>query len=105
MEIKWKLKARQRLEQAYTFYNCIAGPRTAQKIRNSIVDAVAGLAANPYLGHLEYALAGSAYPYRSLVAHKYYKIIYRVEGTTVWIITIWDCRMDLERMNREIEND
>ena len=52
------------------------------------------LAKNPYAGPLESSVEDQVEVYRSLVVHKYYKLIYRVleETQTVEIAAVWDVR-------------
>lgn len=38
--------------------------------------------------------------YRSLIVEKHYKIIYRIDGYTIKIVAIWDCRRDGTRLKK-----
>lgn len=40
--------------------------------------------------------------YRSLVACKHYKLIYRVEKNIIKIVAVWDCRQNPKKLKRVI---
>jgi len=59
------------------------------------------LATQPYLGKVESLLEGLEFPFRSLVTKSgLYKIIYFIDGDTVYISRIWDCRQDPRNINK-----
>ncbi len=55
---------------------------------------------NSLMGSLEPALFGMKYEYRFLLVKPYFKIIYRIENETIFIITVWDTRRAPERLMR-----
>lgn len=98
MEIIWEEGAGKQLQSITDFYLQVAGVRVAEKMLDKIESTANRLAAFPFLGTVETALAGLPRTYRSIVAHPHYKIIYRVAEEAVYITGIWPCRQDPEKL-------
>ena len=98
MEIIWEDEASEQLKKIIDFYLQVAGPRTTEKILDKIENTANRLALFPCMGPLESELADLSYTYRSIVTHPHYKIIYRVTEKVIYIVGIWDCRPDPERL-------
>ena len=66
----------------------------ASTLSDLLVKSCLILIKNPYAGPLESSLEDQVEVYRSLVVHKYYKLVYRVleETQTVEIAAVWDVR-------------
>lgn len=54
------------------------------------------LASAPFIGKVEPLLQGSGLPFRSLVIHKHYKLIYHYDKNTdtLRIAALWDTRRE-----------
>lgn len=96
MNIKWRRKAEARLDRASVYCAQMFGQRVAYKFLDSIAHQTLLLAANPYMGSLESLLAERSTPYRSLVVHEHYKIIYWVDEKkeTLYVSDLWDTRQE-----------
>ena len=53
---------------------------------------------NSLFGAIEPLLIGREEEYRHIVVKPYFKIIYRVEGDTIYMIDIWDTRRNPEKL-------
>ena len=63
-----------------------------RQLKNEIRRKCDLLIQNAFMGSLEPTLCELEYEYRYLVVKPYFKIIYRVENETIFIITLWDTR-------------
>ena len=83
-------------------YGCSTfGQKSAEKLDNTFKSYSRLLSAHPLLGHREPLLAHITYfTYRSVLVHRNYKLIYRVEpedsetAERVLVIDVWDTRMN-----------
>ncbi|NDV83992.1 type II toxin-antitoxin system RelE/ParE family toxin [Bacteroides sp. 51] len=105
MVVVWSERAENRLRNIYKYYFEIAGLRTARKIVNTIIDASDRLASHPNMGPVERYLGRMSLTYRSIVVHKNYKLLYRVEDQVIHILSIFDCRQHPGRMREDMEED
>lgn len=64
------------------------------------------LAANPYMGPFESQLAERQTPYRSLVIHEHYKLIYWVNEKKgiLYVSDLWDTRREPEGLVKGTPN-
>lgn len=62
------------------------------------------LASFPYIGRQEPYLSHLPAFYRSLVVHKHYKLVYRVDDIrqTVYIVALWDTRRNPQQMDNDV---
>jgi toxin ParE1/3/4 len=90
--IVWSAPARQDLEHIYSYLRFRTQDRDlARRHVRRIVEAVAPLATMPHLGK-----ASTVSPernYRELVFETY-RVYYRVEARTVYVVRVWDSRRD-----------
>ena len=93
MKLKWLPIATVHADNCYEFM-AQKDKKAALGIYRKMTEGAAFLAKNPYAGPLESSLEDQVEVYRSLVVHKYYKLIYRVleETQTVEIAAVWDVR-------------
>lgn len=76
--------------------------RAAAKLYNNILDEAHKLIAHPQIAAIEPLLDAEAETYRSLVVRRNYKIVYRVEKETIYIIDIWDCRQNPKKLKKRV---
>jgi plasmid stabilization system protein ParE len=93
MKVEWQEPAQRRIQEIFDYYTSVAGIRTARRITRKIVERTRILARNPMAGEREWLLEDQPHEYRRLVERDY-KIVYRIDGDTVFIVVVWDCRRD-----------
>lgn len=92
VKVFWKPRAISQLKEQAEWYAANMGISAADKFWNGMIGAGDLLSANPYLGKIEPILKDFTKPYRSLVHHKDYKIIYTFEDDNkIQIVSIWHC--------------
>ena len=91
MRIVWTKEAQEDLESIYRFWASKNEPYSA-RLYNSLIDEAEVLRRFPEVGALERLLTHRPEQFRSLLANKYYKLVYTVESDNVVIHAVWDCR-------------
>lgn len=91
-------RAHKELRNINNYHRRVAGVKVAKAITQQIRHTFKQLLIFPYLGAVIPEMEGMPYPYRSIVAHPHFKVIYRVEGEVIFIVSIWDCRQQPERL-------
>lgn len=67
------------------------------KLRDALLNKAEALSNNPQLGQLEPYLEHLNLKHRRII-HEHYKIIYRIEGSVIYITDFFDSRQDVEKM-------
>ncbi len=102
MQIKFTDKAISHFESITDIYLEYAGERSALAFSRLVDEKLDKLLRFPDIGFPEPLLAGRKYFYRATVIKKSYKMIYYVDGETIWIAAFWDMRMNPNRLKRMI---
>ena len=92
MKLRWMKRAVKHLDTIYDFL--------AKK--NEFLDTADTLLTFPLAGKEEDVLKENPKNYRSLVACKHYKLIYRIEKNIIKIVAVWDCRQNPKKLKRII---
>lgn len=95
-------QAQQSIRGIFAYFKKVAGKKIAIDVRDRIRNGVGQLRLHPYIGVVEQDIPGGEY--RSLVIHSYYKLIYKVENSSIYVIDVWDCRQNPDRMKDLIES-
>lgn len=98
-KVVWSQRASVELKEIHLYYLLHAGANVAQRRIQIILEDVSRLASMPNIGRedVDYVHAPS---YRYLVVLDY-RIYYYVQGDTVRIAAIWDCRQGSEVFRKE----
>ena len=88
--------ADRQIDKVYAYGEQAFGIRVAEELHERILQSLRTLTAQPYIGKVEPLLAGRRYIYRSLVVHKYFKLIYYIDESrqTIYIAALWDTRRE-----------
>ena len=101
MTVQWYSDALNDLEQIYEYYYTDS-PRSAALLYNRILDDVEILKTHPYIAAIEPILNDCPEGYRSLVVAKgMYKVVYYVADESVFIVQVFSCRQDTEKLKRK----
>jgi plasmid stabilization system protein ParE len=100
-QIKWTNFAISELKNIFLYYRIVAGEKTAEKIKKSILISTKPLIKQPLIGALEENLTELKQGHRYLVVGNY-KIIYRIIDNEVYITDIFDCRQNPTKMKRSL---
>ena len=104
MRVIWKNKAIRHLELLTDYGLETFGEKAVTRFVNNVRAYDKRLATNPYMGALEPLLANRRLPYRSLVVHPHYKLIYWVDEKqdTVFIAALWDTRRNPDNLSESM---
>lgn len=94
MRIIWSSLASEQFEQVLSLSQASFGKQVTTRFYREIRKNDLRLAGNPYLGKVESSLKDEPYVYRSLVVHKHFKLIYRIEDEAIIIAAFFDTRRD-----------
>ena len=100
-EVRWEKRAGKHLEDIYDYLSA-KSEQAAARCYNELLDFAEILREFPLAGKVEPALQDNPKCYRSLVACKHYKIIYRIDSNIVKIVAIWDCRQDSRKLRNKL---
>ena len=101
MTLQWYSAALDDLDQIYDFY-FTGSPRAAALLYNQILDEVEILITHPYIAPIEPILNDCPEEYRSLVVVKgMFKVVYYVVEDSVFIVQVFNCRQDTEKLKRK----
>jgi toxin ParE1/3/4 len=99
IRIEWSELSERQLKDLFVFYSFEASPRIAVKLINRIVNRVSILASNPSIGSKEELLSEYTEDFRYLVESNY-KIIYWQKENVITIASVFDCRLNPEKIKK-----
>jgi plasmid stabilization system protein ParE len=102
MKIKFLIAAEEHLDD---IYNLIAekSKQAAINLYNDFLDEIERLRDFPQMAAVEPVLINEPQIFRALVVRHNYKVIYYIEGDTIYIAAIWDCRQNPETNEKKIK--
>lgn len=102
MKVEWTDRAKKDLRKLFDYYKDDAENLVAKSVTNHIVRQSMLLESLPLLGLVEPELQGKKEEYRSLILGNQ-KIIYWIDGETVFIATLFDCRQDPLKLWKRVD--
>jgi toxin ParE1/3/4 len=97
-DLVWTIPGQEELELIYEYYS-LKSETAAFKIVDTILSRVFQLKKFPLSGQEEQFLKKANKGYRYIVAGNY-KIIYRIEGSVVYITDVFDVRQNPKKITR-----
>ena len=101
MEVIWTRFAINSLIEILKFVKNQGGSDVSLKVKNKIFRATRNLPKFPFSGVIEPLLINTGKDYRYKLSGNY-KIIYRIEGYSIFIIDVFDCRQDPVKMKKRL---
>ncbi len=89
--------AKQHLRQIHDYYKELVSKKIADKIKQGIIEKLKILKDNPHIGQKEEFLEPLNLNHRRMVEGNY-KIVYRIEGETIFITDIFDARQNPDKI-------
>ena len=97
-KIIWLEEANEDMEELYNYY-AEKSINTAVRIYNGILEEADILIHHPTLASVEQLLDNFAKTYHSLVVSKgRYKLVYTVENSNIYIVRVWNCKQEPEKL-------
>lgn len=97
----WTRLALRRLRDTYTYIRDNQSDQAAKMVVNKLLQRPNVLLQHPLVGAKEPLLAGKKYEYRRLLQWNW-KLVYRVEGDTIYIVTLVHMAQDLKTWEAEL---
>lgn len=94
MRTEWSVKAWKAHQHTALYISREFGKKAVEKYEDAIAHIEAQLASNPRMGCIEPLLEGRPEGFRSIVVHKYCKMVYYIEGDILYIADLWDTRRE-----------
>jgi len=94
MQVRWESKVRFELAKVLDYLLIEYGVNGARKFSEELNEWVQVIKENPLVAKQEPLLMDLMPIYRSVVVHKYQKLIFRIEDDTVFFVDLWDTRRD-----------
>ena len=103
----WTRKANDARYRALEYGTVTFGAAAVDKMNHRIEHCVRLLATNPHIGAIEQTLRNRRYEYRSLVVHRYFKIVYYIDALheKIYITAFWDVRQEPQRLTQETKEE
>ncbi len=101
MQVRWDPKIKREIKKVLDYLIQEFGVNNAKLFRNNLNSWTNTIISNPYIGKQEPLLIGLDSIYRSVVVHKYQKLIYKIEDDTLYFLDMWDVRRDPQRLIKE----
>lgn len=99
VKVLWSDTALTQLQDIFEYYSFKASNAVARKVIKGIVKKSILLEANPLIGTIEPLLAARPFEYRFIV-EKNYKVIYRFNDSIAYVVAVFDCRQNPEKIKR-----
>lgn len=103
MVIVWTDNALDILSGIALYYKQERGEGAARKVVSQIKAAVNSLGIFPRMAPVDATISSKEIEHRSLVVSKTYKVIYRLHGDAILIVSIFDCRQNPEKLKQIIK--
>lgn len=98
MKLVYLPSARKHLREAMEYLHREAGPQVVARVRSGILDEAERLKQFPRGGQEEEYLSHLGKGHRRIVQGNY-KVIYRIEGETIYVTDIFDTRRNPAKMS------
>jgi plasmid stabilization system protein ParE len=101
MNLLWTAFAAEQLDDIYNFLKD-KSENAAINVYNDILDEVDILRNFPRIAQVEPLLLEYPEMYRSLIVRRTYKVVYYFDEETVYIVAVFDCRQNPEKLKKNI---
>ena len=103
MKTQWDPKAKAALRQVARYVNMKFGKKARQDFIQRVKEKEAQLKRAPGIGLIDPLFEDRSQAYRSVIINGLNKLVYRVDGDTIYIVGFWDTRMDDEDQASQVK--
>ncbi len=103
MKAKWTDYAKEQKRQVENYIRREFGTKRKRKFIQEVNDTVEKLQRSPYIGQIDPLFKSYAATYRSVIINGLNKMVYRVDGDTIYIVAFWDVRMEPENQAAQVK--
>ena len=103
MKSHWDPKAKAALRQVARYINMRFGRKARQDFMQRVKEKEAQLKCTPNIGLIDPLFEDRPHAYRSVIINGLNKLVYRIDGDTIYIVGFWDTRMDDEYQAAQVK--
>ena len=103
MKTQWDPKAKAALRQVARYINMRFGRKARQDFMQRVKEKEAQLKRTPGIGFSDPLFENRPQAYRSVIINGLNKLVYRIDGDTIYIVGFWDTRMDDEGQAAQVK--
>ncbi len=103
MNVKWDPKAKQSFRQIATYIQRRFGDRARKAFIEDVKEAESLLGRSPYAGKTDPLFDDRPRTYRSVIINGLSKMVYFIEGETIYIAAFWDTRREPKKQAEQVK--
>ena len=96
MRVIWTERARMQRDEVANYIRQQFGAKRKYQFKQEVRNTTNLLKRSPNIGKIEPLFEYRPQTYRSIIINGLNKLIYRIDGDTIYIVGFWDTRMDDE---------
>lgn len=94
MIVIWTVRARLQRDEVANYIRRLFGAKRKYQFKQEVRDMTNLLKSSPGIGKLDPLFEDCPQAYRSVIINGLNKLVYRIDGDTIYIVGFWDTRMD-----------
>ena len=104
MKTSWDPAAKESLRQIARYINTQFGRKARQSFIERVHETENYLKHNPYIGIVDPLFVKRRLPYRSIIINGLSKMVYYVDGDTIFIAAFWDTRREPKNQAGQVKD-
>ena len=104
MKIKWVPDAKASMRQITCYINGRFGRVARQDFLLKVKDTEKRLLLLPNIGIVDPLFADRTIPYRSIIINGLSKMVYYIDGETIYIAAFWDTRREPKKQAQQVKD-
>ena len=103
MRVKWTDHALAQREQVASYICLQFGTKRKTLFLRDVREMTRLLRHSPNMGRIDPLFEDRPYAFRSVVINGLSKMVYRIDGETIYIVAFWDTRMEPEAQAAQVK--
>ena len=103
MKIIWQKSALKSFKQIADYIKSKFGNTSKGKFVKTVEESDVLLSLNPEMGPIDPYFSDRNYTFRYLIVAQGSRLVYRIDGDTIYVVAFWDCRCDPEAQAKKIK--
>lgn len=103
MKVIWDPRATMGRQQVSDYIRWRFGVRRKNRFMQQVRETTQMLKSNPNIGKIDPLFADRSIAYRSIIINGLSRMVYFIEGDTIYIAAFWDCRREIKSLAGEVK--
>ena len=103
MNIIWQTNAKEGRRHVADYIRRQFGVKRVKIFRQKVGETVQLLSRSPNIGQIDPLFSDRPVTYRSVIINGLSKMVYRIDGETIYIVAFWDTRMEPEAQAAQVK--